>query len=137
MAVTMAGDVMRLVRTRPERALRVEDLPERIRGALVNAGQADGFRYALKTALKPNATVPIVWAVITSNALLCCTTHAKRGVWRKYGFAEVNSVRVSATRLDIVSSDIDTPDLGLPLPDGTERAWVNEFMRAYETARVT
>lgn len=123
--------------TAPARALRVDDLPAKIAASLRDGGHANDFQYALKTALKPDATVPIVWAVLTSIALLLCTTHARRGIWRRYSFGEINAMQLieSHTTLRIISAGIDTPDLLLPLPEGTELAWVEDFMRIYGAVR--
>jgi hypothetical protein len=86
----------------------------------------------LKTALKPNATIPIVWAVLTTTALLLCTTHP-RCIWRSFRFAEINAVQaIEGHSLRIISADLDTPDLLLPLPKGTEHAWLSEFILIYE-----
>lgn len=124
---------MPIAQTQPAHALRVDDLPERIAASLRQHGAADAFRYALKTALKPDATVPIVWAVITSTAVLLCTTHARRGIWRSYQFSEIDTLRTTGnfTALQIISRSVEEPDLLLPLPAATERAWIDQFMQTY------
>jgi hypothetical protein len=122
------------VTTTPARALQVNELPARIVASLRAHGADVGFRYALKTAFKPNATIPIVWAVLSTDMLLLCTTHAKRGIWQKYGRQALNSVCLTDNRksLQVISADLDTPDLLLPLPEGAPGTWIDEFMFNYQ-----
>lgn len=67
--------IMDIIRT-------IDGLPTRIQRTLEQGGYNPGvFRAALQTALKPNATIPILWLVLVKSALLLCSTHRTRGVY--------------------------------------------------------
>lgn len=95
------------------------------------------FQYGIKTALKPDATVPIIWAILTRDALLLCTTHARRWLWRQYLLRELNTMRLTPDRksLEVISVDIDVPDLLLPLPLDIASDWVDQFLAVLERLR--
>ena len=128
---------MAIARTKAERALKVSELPDRIAAMLGEQRPPLEFHYAIKTALKPDATVPIVWAILVHNALLLCTTHARRWLWREIPLREVNTIRLAADgrSIQVINVGIDAPDLFLPLPSGIASDWVDQFLAAFEWLR--
>lgn len=86
------------------------DLPERIQNTLsqLNNVQAS-FKFALKTTLKPNATLPILWMVITENQIIFCNTHATRGIYKIFNRADINSFKIMPAKsiVDIIFAQHD------------------------------
>ena len=100
----------------------LSDLPERIQAIVSrNIRSSDDFIAALKTELKPNATIPVLWLVITTGGLLLCSTHRTRGLYRSFHKDAINSIRVEhshslpGTRIEIISSELSEPDFNVPL----------------------
>lgn len=88
---------------------------------------------ALKTALKPDATIPILWAILTTRALLLCSTHATRTVWREIPLIDLNTIRATADgrTLQVIAVDLHTPDLFLPMPPDQPVRWAEEFLALF------
>jgi len=91
------------------------DLPPRIASALRIAGFADSFRYAAKTTVKPNETIPFLWLVCTDSHLLLCCTHRTRGIFRKYPWGTLNEVRKATsadnhTKVEVIHDDLELAD---------------------------
>lgn len=68
-------------------------LPERIQSNYLNEHLLEEFKFALKTDVKPNATIPILWLICTKTALLICNTHKTRGLYKKYRWNDISEVR--------------------------------------------
>lgn len=129
---------MAIARTKAEQATTASDLPVRIASMLAEQRPSSTFYYAIKTALKPDATVPIVWAILLQDALLLSTTHARRWLWREFVLREVNTIRLTADAksMQIISNDIQVPDLFLPLPSDVPPEWVERFLAAFNQLRL-
>ena len=69
------------------------DLPDRIQSVVASVEGAGQFLGAIKTSLKPNATIPLLWLAITDGYLLLCNTHRSRGLTEKIRWSEVNCIR--------------------------------------------
>lgn len=109
------------------------DLPSRIATAIAESSPRDNFIAAIKTALKPNATIPFLWLVCTDKHLLVCNTHRTRGVYRKSTWSEINTVRrVGAVQgsmiIEVIYQDLDHDDERYPLDPGITPAVVEEFI---------
>ena len=118
---------------------RVDELPPRIREVVEKAG-VGAFCLALKTAFKPNATIPLIWMVLTSEGLLLCNTHRTRGLWGKYSRSQVPHIRSNATSwgtryLEIEGGRSQTGPLTLPLPENMPSEQVDQFMAEYKRLR--
>lgn len=128
---------MHTVSTRPTRATEFNELPERLAAHLRKLGYEPSFQYALKTAVKPDATVPILWAALTTEALLLCSTLTRRCIWKEYRYGDINSVSFvsesfsHSVAIEIISTSVNVPDLLLPLPVDTNPSWTEEFMACY------
>lgn len=90
------------------------------------------FVRALKTAFKPNATIPTIWLVATTHELLFCNTHRSRFLWKRLDWANVNEVRARRDATGGVSivvrhSSPDVPDFELPVLD-TGTSGVQDFI---------
>jgi hypothetical protein len=97
-------------------------LPARIHDLVQSLGLDSANMVAvLKTAYKPNATIPIIWAALFEERLLLCSTHRTRGVWRDYNPESFDTARVTrgSTRLltlEILGKGREGGILELPLP---------------------
>jgi len=108
------------------------DLPERIQNALDRADvPAESVVAVLKSSLKPDATIPILWAVVTSRQLLLCSTHARRGIWRTFEPNGVNDVRRTGRVIEIIPEPADEPIFRLPFPAGTPAADIDRIVGAF------
>lgn len=116
-------------------------LPKRVQTALVAAGYPeDNVLAVLRTAFKPNATIPIIWLVALRHELLLCNTHATRWVWRRYSSADLNCVRtklasLGAIAVEILSNDLNVDELTLPIPLGTAAEEVQNLVDAANAIR--
>lgn len=99
-----------------------EQLPPRIKTVVLAAGaRVDEFVLAMKSSYKPNATIPIIWFVVTKDRLLLCNTHKTRGLWRTLAGAAVGSLQLHHSSLAapyFVLSDADG-SVYVTVPDGT------------------
>lgn len=102
--------------------LTVGGLPERIRRAFSQNGlSAETFRAALKSAYKPNATIPIIWVVVIAERLLLCTTHRERWLWQEYHPDTLDSVRVLRNKVSGLSLVIIGKEVGHGIVLGLQR----------------
>ena len=119
----------------------IAELPERIRSSLAASGiQPDAFQSALRTAFKPNATIPIIWLVLLRDRLLLCNTHKSRGVWREYPRESFDSIRLAYSTLgklaiEIIHPDPMEPSLSLPLPPSVELEVARGFVHRANTLK--
>ena len=58
-------------------------------------------------------------------------------LWRQYLLRELNTMRLTPDRksLEVISVDIDVPDLLLPLPLDIASDWVDQFLAVLERLR--
>ncbi len=112
----------------------IDELPTKIADAVrATLKPSEVFRLALKTAFKPDATVPIIWLTITTHRLLFANTHARRFIWREIPFAELNCVRLRRDGMGnlafevITNSTTDEP-LVMPLPSSVTRSIAQDFI---------
>lgn len=122
----------------------IDGLPSRIRQTLQQEGyDSVDFRAALRTALKPNATIPILWLVLMNNALLLCSTHRTRGVYHQFGPEGINELRVvkgalQSLSIELIRPDVGEPNLIIPMPVNTASAILQELISlANETLRLS
>ena len=103
-----------------------DDLPDRIKAALHRARVPEESVVAvLKSSLKPDATIPILWAVVTNRQFLLCCTHARRGIWKTYEPKDINDVRRVATTIEVIPESPDEPFFRLPFPPETNVEQIN------------
>lgn len=99
----------------------INQLPEKIQAVLNEQGQQSKFVCAIKTDYKPNATIPILWLVLTKTDLLLCNTHKTRGLTAKHAWNAINAVRKKAgtgkvNTIEILYTQLSDDDTVLPLP---------------------
>jgi len=111
------------------------ELPPRIRVHLEDADVlADGLIAAVKTAHKPNATIPILWMVIHKSGITFCCTHRTRGIFKQFHKSEVNSVRVAQASglgppmIELISTHLDEEDFSVPLPPGSDLSSLRDVL---------
>ena len=97
-------------------------LPIKIQDTLTNSKLVDSFICSIKTSFKPNATIPILWIVISNNKFILCNTHKTRGITSVYNFDEINCIKDIKSSgnihsIKVIFNDLDTEDLVLPLSD--------------------
>lgn len=112
---------------------RTDDLPERIVAALAGVSKEDEFIAAVKTALKPNATIPFLWLVCTKRDLLVCNTHRTRGLYKKSTWSEINAIRrigesSGAIHIEVIYQGLDQDDDLYPLGPEISRAMADAFI---------
>jgi len=96
------------------------------------------FVAAFKTNIKPNATIPILWAIIYRQGILLCNTHATRGIYRDIKTNEIDSVKIKTSEytppvLQIIFKDILADDFYIESPKGTS---LQELSRILEKLSV-
>ena len=108
-------------------------LPERIQNVVENA-RAGMFALALKTAYKPNATIPLIWLVLTSEALLLCNTHSTRGLWGRYSRSTLPPLLLdqTSTARPYFELHANTGLLTLTLPENLLRGEIDRFLGEYK-----
>lgn len=90
-------------------------LPERIRTLLATLGHSpDQCLATLKSIYKPNETIPRLWVVVVTDALLLCSTHRTRGLFRKFAPEDLNTVRARQCTLEIIPRRLDAEQIDLP-----------------------
>ncbi|NMO15747.1 hypothetical protein HPC49_03310 [Pyxidicoccus fallax] len=90
-----------------------EQLPPRIQDVLRVRGVGPGeFVLGLKSSYKPNATIPILWFIVTAEHLLLCNTHKTRGLWKEMSGQEL-------TAFELRRSSLGKPYFVLPDSEGT------------------
>jgi hypothetical protein len=118
----------------------LDQLPPRIQTLLMELGQESGFICAVKTAYKPNATIPILWLVVTRTELMLCNTHRTRGLTARHLWKEINEVRklqnrVNANSIEIIYNDLSKENTVLPLPSGIALPVLENFIIQCITAK--
>jgi len=110
----------------------LEHLPDRIR-QLVEKASAGTLVLALKTTYKPNSTIPSIWLVLTSDALLLCNTHSTRGLWGRYSRTMLPSLRLGVTSASRVYLDLHAPSgtVTLTLSEKLARGDIERFLAEY------
>lgn len=110
----------------------LEHLPDRIRQVVENA-KAGTFILALKTAHKPNSTIPFIWLVLTSEALLLCNTHSTRGLWGSHLRSSLPILRLGRTSAGRVYLELHVLAglLTLDLPEKLPREEIDRFLAEY------
>ena len=127
---------MKITQGKPDRALSLEDLPVKIINTLQENELDELFIAAIKTSLKPNPNVPILWAIITEHSLLLCSTNRPHGIWRDYKIEAINEVRhTSVISLNFIWNDIDQPDFHIHFPIGTDPKWVEDFVHRIDARK--
>jgi len=105
--------------------LLLDALPARIQQHLKEEGvETADYICAIKTAFKPTATIPILWIVLTKGRLFLCNTHRTRSGWASYSPNDLNTFKLvrdlsGRIHFNIIHSDVERPDLCLPLPINT------------------
>ncbi|MGZ4953538.1 MAG: hypothetical protein ACXV8Q_00380 [Methylobacter sp.] len=99
----------------------IKDLPPKILAVIEQEGQTLDFQCAIKTNFKPNATIPILWIVLTNIGFLLCNTHRTRGLSGRYDWQEINEVRKKQGTgkveiLEIIFNHLSKDDIVLPMP---------------------
>lgn len=84
----------------------------------------DEFIAAFKTTIKPNATIPILWAVIYGQGILLCNTHATRGMYRNIKKHDIDSIKLNSSQyappsIQIIFKDVNADDFYIESPKGT------------------
>jgi hypothetical protein len=108
-------------------------MPARIQETLRKEGiDRTQFAGAMKTAFKPNDTIPILWIVLADAELLLCSTHRTRGIWRRLGRREIDSARTSVGAFGgltvlLILADADD-DLVMPMPKNISAEAVQSFL---------
>lgn len=82
------------------------------------------FVAAFKTNIKPNATIPILWAIIYNQGIFLCNTHATRGIYRDIKTSDIDSIKIKTSEytppvIQIIFKDILIDDFYIELPKGT------------------
>lgn len=107
------------------------DLPPKIQEALRQASVLpQDVVVVLKSALKPDATTPIIWAVVTKGNFLLCSTLSRRGIWRTFKPEEMNDVRREGSILEIIPRDADAAIFPLRFPPQTPTSEIDEIVQA-------
>lgn len=112
---------------------RIDVLPKRIADVILGCSPEDEFVAAVKTSLKPNATIPLLWLVCTTQYLLVCNTHRTRGLFKRLLWSEINEIRRLGVMKDSISiqviyQDLDQEDDLYPLDPNVSRADAEEFI---------
>lgn len=101
------------------------DLPEKISGQLPGR-IVDGYIGGIKTALKPNATIPILWMILYEDGFLFCSTHRTRGIFKDISRNEINSIKIRKSaqfeevRIEYIFKDLTLDDFVVAMPNGTD-----------------
>ncbi|MBU6162463.1 MAG: hypothetical protein KGO50_15205 [Myxococcales bacterium] len=108
-------------------------LPPRIQQLVADLCRSHGdFVAALKTAVKPNPTIPLIWLVVLQRGLLACNTHRTRGIWRFLDSKAIDECRLEQTLVGffrlVVFTDTESP-LIFDLPASVEERQAREFLR--------
>jgi hypothetical protein len=111
----------------------MSNLPSRIAAVIAESSLRDEFVAAIKTALKPNATIPFLWLVCTNKHFLVCNTHRTRGVYKKSKWSEINTVRrLGASQgsmiIEVIYQGLDQEDDRYPLEPGITPAVAEKFI---------
>jgi hypothetical protein len=99
---------------------KFEGLPRKVQDVVKALKEDESFIAAVKTGYKPTATIPILWLVITSNGLLLCNTHSKRGLYQHFrknaiDFIKVRrSIGMESARMTITPTDSNIDDFAFP-----------------------
>jgi hypothetical protein len=109
-------------------------LPDKIQRSLREGHHLGTFKCALKTNYKPNATIPILWIVLTKTSFILCNTHRTRGVTAVYPWSDINCVRKSddfrrTNAIEVLHNDLATDNDTLPLPSEVKESDVDELIR--------
>lgn len=111
---------------------KLSDLPDRIVQTLRQADLASSFLSAVKTTVKPNDTIPTLWLVSTESCLLLCSTHRTRGIFRRYQWKVLNSVRKDgaqgSTVIEIIHNDLELPNERYPIDLTIQQEDVHTFV---------
>jgi hypothetical protein len=108
-------------------------LPERIQAVLNEQGQQSKFVCAIKTDYKPNATIPILWLVLTETDFMLCNTHKTRGLTAKHPWNAIDTVRKKATTgkantIEILYTQLSDDDTVLPLPSSVTNEDIQKLL---------
>lgn len=112
---------------------KVFDLPERIQSVISNTNPRQEISCAIKTLYKPNSTIPYIWLVATDSHLLMCNTHQTRGLFKTLLWSQISDIQYKQSGLGdivikIIFTDIEEPDLLLPLESKTSQDDVKIFI---------
>lgn len=114
----------------------LSELPEKIQNVISSVSNSGKFICAVKTAFKPNATIPILWIVVTENMLLLCNTHRTRGLFYSCKWHEINCVRRRDNQdrtLEIIHKSLDVDDCVIPLPEKMNTEEIDALIMKCET----
>jgi hypothetical protein len=112
---------------------RIDVLPKRIAAVVQGCSSEDEFVAAVKTALKPNATIPLLWLVCTSQHLLVCNTHRTRGLSKRLPWSEINEIRrlgviKGSISIQVIYQELDQEDDLYPLDLNVSLSDADEFI---------
>lgn len=116
-----------------------DQLPQRV-GEVLARAEAGEFRAAIKTAYKPNDTIPSIWIVVTSRYVMLCNTHRTRGVWRTFPVADSQRLQMHKTSIGqryFELADLDGGRVFLPLSPTMSSSDIDEFMAEYQRGQAT
>jgi hypothetical protein len=112
-------------------------LPGRIQETLKQTKNHIGFRLGAKTDLKPNATIPFLWIVLTDTSFLLCSTHKTRGVFAAYSWQTINCVRRAGARsIEVIHQSLDKETDVLPLTESMREDEIELLLRVCDDATV-
>ena len=119
----------------PEIIKNTRELPPRLQSLLSELQQEQAFICAIKTDLKPNATIPILWLFLTKSGLLLCNTHRTRGLFASHTWQEINIVRklddkASSTSIEIIYNDISKDNTVLPFPKSVKPTEIDSIIKS-------
>lgn len=94
----------------------------------------ENFVAAFKTTIKPNATIPILWAIIYEQGILLCNTHATRGMYRNIKRHEIDSIKLNSSKytpllMQIIFKDMNADDFYIESPKGTSLQELSRILK--------
>jgi len=101
------------------------DLPEKISGQLPSR-VVDSYIGGVKTALKPNATIPILWMILYDDGFLFCSTHRTRGIFKDISRNEIDSIKIMKSaqfeevKIEYIFKDLTLDNFVVAMPNGTD-----------------
>lgn len=119
---------MKFVECTPQRARSIGELPEKIALSITDRFPNCRMIFGIKTTIKPDHHVPIIWAVITPEKLLLCSTNRPNGIWKEFELSKIDTIRqTSPYQIEIIWTDLNIENFSLVLPKNTNPEWVTEL----------
>lgn len=116
------------------------DLPVKISGQLPSR-VIGGYIAGVKTALKPNATIPILWLILYEDGFLFCSTHRTRGIFKDISRNEIDSIKIMKStqfgevKIEFIFKDLRLDDFVVAMPNGTDVEEISTVLK-YEKYQV-